>query len=89
MYLPESFEWLVLKSGMIDGKTVQDILNHSEDFIESQEFFSWERFFTALLVEYTQDSYLKYSKGKLNEAYLLEKMKQAILSVMEGVSWHE
>lgn len=88
-YLPESFEWLVLKSGMIDGKIVQDILEHPEDFIESQKYFSWERFFTALLVEYTQDSYLKYSKSNLNEAYLLEKVKQAILSVMEGVSWHE
>ena len=88
-YLPESFEWLVLKSGMIDGKIVQDILNHPEDFIESRKYFSWERFFTALLVEHTQDSYLKYSKSKLNEAYLLEKVKQAILSVMEGVSWHE
>ena len=88
-YLPESFEWMVLKSGMIDGKSVQDILNHPEDFIESQKYFSWERFFTELLMEYTQNSYLKYSKSKLNEAYLHEKMKQAVMDVMEGVDWHE
>lgn len=88
-YLPESFEWLVLKSGMIDGKRVQDILRHPENFIESQKYFSWERFFTALLVEYTQDSYLKYSKNKLNEAYLYEKAKRAITDVIEGVSWNE
>lgn len=88
-YLPESFEWLILKSGMIDRKIVQDILNHPEDFIESQKYFSWERFFTALLVEYTQDSYLKYSKNKLNKVYLDDKIEQAILSVMEGLSWHE
>lgn len=55
-YLPESFEWLLLKSGVIDGAGVQDILNHPEDFIESQKYFSWERCFTALLVEYTQNS---------------------------------
>lgn len=86
-YLPESFEWVILKSGMIDGKIVQDILNHPEDFVESQKYFSWERFFTTLLVEYTQDSYLKYSKSNLNEAYLHEKVKQAIIHVMDGVKW--
>lgn len=88
-YLPESFEWLILKSGMIDGKIVQDILNHPEDFIESQKYFSWERFFTALLAEYTQSSYLKYSKSRLNKVYLDEKVKHAILNVMEGVGWYE
>lgn len=88
-YLPESFEWMVLKSGMIDGKNVQDILSHPEDFIESQKYFSWERFFTALLVEYTQNSYLKYNKSKLNDAYLHGKTKQAIMDVMLGVNWNE
>ena len=73
-YLPESFEWLILKSGMINGKTEQDILHHPEDFIESQQYFSWERFFTALLVEHTQDSYLKYNKSTLNKAYLHGKI---------------
>lgn len=86
-YLPESFEWLILKSGQIDGKTVQDILEQPEDYIESRKYFSWERFFTALLVEYTQGSYLKYSKSKLNDAYLQGRIKQAVLEVMEGVCW--
>lgn len=86
-YLPESFEWMVLKAGIIDGKAVQDILEHPEDFIESQDYFSWERFFTALLVSQTQDSYLQYSKSKLNGAYLHEKTKETILKVMEGISW--
>lgn len=86
-YLPESFEWLILKSGQIDGKAVQNILEHPEDFIESRKYFSWERFFTALLVEYTQESYLRYSKSKLNESYLQGKLKQAVMDVMEGVCW--
>jgi len=38
-------------------------------------------------VEYTQDSYLGYSESKLNEAYLHEKIKQAIMDVMEGIDW--
>ncbi len=86
-YFPESFEWLILKSGQIDGKAVQDILEHPEDFIESRKYFSWERFFTGLLVEYTQNSYLKYSKSRLNEAYLQGRVKQAVLDVMEGICW--
>ncbi len=86
-YLPESFEWLILKSGQIDGKVVQNILEQPEDYIDSQKYFSWERFFTAILMENTQNSYLKYSKSKLNEAYLQGKMKQAVLDVMEGICW--
>jgi hypothetical protein len=83
-YLPESFEWIILQSGLIDGATVQDILNHPEDFIESQKYFSWERYFTALLVESTRDSYLKYKKNKLNANYLQEKVRLAMLDVMES-----
>lgn len=84
-YLPESFEWMILKSGIIDGNAVQDILQHPQDFIESQEYFSWERFFTSLLMQYTQGTYLQYSKHKLNEAYLHDKSKMAILDVMEKI----
>lgn len=84
-YLPESFEWLILKSGVIDGNYVQEVLQHPEDYIESQEYFSWERFFTALLIECTKDSYLKYNKRKLNETYLHDKMKNAIIEVMSGL----
>jgi hypothetical protein len=86
-YLPESFEWLILESGLIVGKTIQDILQQPEDFIESKNFFSWERFFTAILVENTKDTYLKYAKNHLNNAYLQEKSKSAILNVIEGVLW--
>lgn len=85
-YLPESFEWLILKSGLIDGNEVFNILSHPQDFIESQEYFSWERFFTATLIHYTQNTYLSYSKHKLNEYYLHEKSKKAILNVIEGIS---
>lgn len=84
-YLPESFEWLILKSGLIDGNAVQDILEHPQDFIESREYFSWERFFTELLIQYTQGTYLNYSKRKLNEVYLHDKNKKAILDVMEKI----
>lgn len=86
-YLPESFEWLILKSGLIDGNTVQNILEHPYDFIESQEYLSWERFFTALLVHDTNETYLHYNKHKLNDAYLHEKSKKAILGVIDALTF--
>lgn len=86
-YLPESFEWMILKSGLIDGKEIQEILQHPQDFIESQEYFSWERFFTSILIQYTKGTYLKYNKRRLNEVYLHDKMKKAILEVMEKITF--
>lgn len=80
LYLPESFEWLILKSGLIDGNRIADILQHTEDYLESSEFFSWERFFTKLLISETEGTYLQYSKQKLNEVYLNAKEKEQILS---------
>ncbi len=80
LYLPESFEWLILKSGLIDGNRIVDILQHTEDYLESSDFFSWERFFTKLLISETEGTYLQYSKQKLNEVYLNAKEKEQILS---------
>ena len=82
-FLPESFEWLILKSGLIDGSRIQDILDHPYDFIESKKYFSWERFFTALLTDETKDTYMKYSKSELNTAYLNQKEVNAIKGVVK------
>lgn len=82
VYLPESFEWLVLSSGLIDGKRVAKILDHPEDHIESRDFFSWERFFTSLLVRETEGTYLHYSKDELNTAYLGKREREAMLDAM-------
>lgn len=85
LYFPESFEWLILQSGLVEGKDLQAILDHPEDYIDSREYFSWERFFTSVLIERTKDSYLSYRKTKLNEVYLHENNKKAILKSIEGV----
>ena len=85
LYLPESFEWIILKSGVIEDSNIAEILEHPEDYIESKDFFSWERYFTALLIQKTQDGYLKYSKRQLNSAYLQEKISDKILFAMEGI----
>lgn len=80
LYLPESFEWIILKSGLIDG--VNRILENPSEHIESQEYFSWERYFTQLLIERTHDGYLAYKKAKLNENYLNENEQRAIINVL-------
>lgn len=85
LYLPESFEWLILKSGVIRGQELNRILEHTEDYVESGQYDSWERFYTSLLRQMTKDSYLAYSKRKLNQAYLQEKTAARILEVMEGI----
>ncbi len=85
LYLPESFEWIILESGVIEDSNISQILKHPEDYIESKEFFSWERYFTTLLVQSTQSSYLKYSKKQLNPAYLQEKVLDKILTVIKGI----
>lgn len=86
-FLPESFEWLVLKSAIFNGnERVRDILKRPVDYIESKEYFSWERFFTYLLVEESKNKEkLKYpkGKGKLPAGYLTEKNIENIMKAFK------
>ena len=85
-FLPESFEWLLLKSGLVEEKDFKDILDNPSDFIESEKYFSWERFFTALLTEKTKDTPLAYNKRNLNPTYLHKKNKNVIINEINVVS---
>lgn len=82
LYLPESFEWLILKSGILGERTPVDILEKPSAFIDSCEFFSWEQFFTHLLRELTNGTYMQYNKNRLNEFYLQEGNIEKILEAM-------
>ncbi len=85
LYLPESFEWIILRSGVIQDSNILEMLEHPGDYIESKDFFSWERFFTTQLIRITQDGYFKYSKRQLNPVYLQEKILDKILAVMKSI----
>lgn len=85
LYLPESFEWMILSSGALDDNELKSILNDPSEHIESRDYFSWERFFTQLLTDKTQDSYLKYSKSKLNPVYLQGKVREQIVAVLPNI----
>lgn len=85
LYLPESFEWIILKAGIVQDGNIQQILLEPWKYIDSKEYFSWERFFTWLLVEKTDGTYLKYNKTSLNSAYLQETLIKKIFKVMEKI----
>ena len=85
IYLPESFEWLVLLSGVVKNSMLNSILERPADYIESNEYFSWERFFTAILIDMTKDSYLAYTKKKLNSVYLTDTVKKSILDEIKYI----
>ena len=85
LYLPESFEWLILSAGVLKDTEVARILQTPSDYIDSKKYFSWERYFTALLTEKTAGTYLNYTKKLLNEAYLKDGVRNAILNQMAKV----
>ena len=78
LFLPESFEWLILKSGLVRDAEVPKVLEDPAAYVESKSYFSWERFFNALLVDKTKGTYLQYSKSSLNSAYLGDRESHAI-----------
>jgi len=83
IYLPESFEWLILKSGVLEDRSVEEILKHPEDYIDSAEYFSWERFFTELLREKSsKDRYKQYNKDLLPVFYKEGKNADSIIRVL-------
>ena len=85
LYLPESFEWLILSSGILKDAETTQILQTPSGYIDSKEYFSWERYFTALLIEKASGTYLNYTKKTLNEAYLRDGVKNTILGQMQKV----
>ena len=66
IWLPESFEYLILKSGVIKGAELEAVLEEPADYIDSLQHESWEQFFTDLLISLTKDTAAKYSKEVLN-----------------------
>lgn len=70
LWLPESFEYLILKSGVLKSEKIEQILNDIPEYVECEKYESWENFFTDILVMMTADGVEKYSKSTLNTYYL-------------------
>ncbi len=72
LWLPESFEYLILKSGVLRSEKISEILDNVSEYVECEKYESWEVFFTELLVSLTADGVERYSKNMLNAYYLQE-----------------
>ncbi len=86
LYLPESFEWLLLYADIFNKPFIRKRLEEAENYIESEKYFSWERYFTDLLMEETKDSPYPYDKSNLKDFYLQDKVVQKVLKAMAPIS---
>ena len=85
LYLPESFEWLLLYADILNKPFIRKRLEEAENYIESEKYFSWERYFTDLLMEETKDSPYPYDKSNLKDFYLQDKIVQKVLEAMAPI----
>lgn len=76
---------MILNAGILKNSRIREILEDPSEYVESKDYFSWERFFTAVLIEQTKDTYLAYAKRKLNPAYLSVSVKKSILEQMNKI----
>lgn len=75
VFLPESFEWLILSSDMFNKFRIDKELNHIEDYAETSKYRSWEAYYTALLIDLSKTYHHTYNKSKLSEFYLSQSEK--------------
>lgn len=70
LFLPESFEHLLLRSALFcRRKDVSEILGNPSEYIDTS-FNSWEQYFTDLLVRLTSRTPAHYTKGKLPNCFI-------------------
>ncbi len=89
VWLPESFEYLILRSGVIQSKDLTQILESPSDYVECEKYESWEKYFTELLISLTNDTSHKYSKHFLDKYYMQNKNVKKIVSYFPTVMKEE
>jgi hypothetical protein len=91
--LPESFEWLLLSSGILERSDVVGNIDFGNVRnlrleIDSSVYFSWEQYFTELLERITKDSrYCKYSKAKLPDFYTENSNVAKVLNLLKRIKF--
>lgn len=79
----------LLKTKVRPDKIITEDTNSGYDFFKAvasdAQIFSWERYFTRLLIEKSSGTYFKYQKSTLNPVYLHEKNRNLLLNSMEGM----
>ena len=77
--LPESFEWLILRSGLIKSEHITEILENPSSYIDCSEYFSWENFFEQFIISKTVDTPFQYQKSRINSIYLISENSNKII----------
>ena len=67
LYAPESFEYLILESGILD--VPDEVINETYQYADSCTYLSWEEFYTSYLVEAASGTVYQYRKSSLGKAY--------------------
>ena len=80
--LPESFEWLILQSGIAPIQGLSEMLDNPVEQIECCDYFSWERFFTDYLVQHSTGTYYAYSKSRLHHFYTVRENMEKVVAVI-------
>lgn len=75
VYLPESFEWLVLRSAIFRKFKIDNRLEHTENYADIEKYISWERYYTALLTYLSKNYKVNYKKSKLSKFFLKQTDK--------------
>ena len=78
IWLPESFEFILLKAGVISFAGLDKILENPSDYIECRDYVSWERFFTALAQQYGNH----YKKRELPDCYKNDIFTEKVKNIM-------
>lgn len=84
MYAPESFEYILLMSDIFKSKILEYELEETYNYADSEKYFSWEQYYTALITQITEGTELQYNKSKLNAYYLSERNLQKIAEQLPG-----
>lgn len=83
LWAPESFEYVLLTSGIVYRGDVQKILESPENEIESSLFKSWEVFFTWLVKDImSKYPNREYSKNRLKDWYISEENKNKFIAAI-------
>ena len=78
LYAPESFEYILLLSDIFKSKILEYELEETYNYADSEKYFSWEQYYTALITQMTEGTELQYNKSRLNPYYLSERNMQRI-----------
>lgn len=75
VFLPESFEYMVLRSSLCRRFCSQDVLDNTYNYADTKNYYSWEDFYTRYLVDKTSNDKqfskkMHYDKHKLRKYYV-------------------